>query len=248
MAAINSAMIVDTKISAKNIINFWLTNQNSCNIKECLRNDYAPLFVYHFVAIIYYIASMYKFKGLDAPRTIVFSGNGSQYIDNYITDDPSVIQEIIKTIFDKVYGSSCPAIYVTLPTERKESTCYGGLYKGSTVSDIPEVTYHGNDKEYATAKELVEDPSLLSTLLNKYSEMNSIYVGVLSMLKNRGIIDKAMDVRPFTDIVDENYENNFTKHFRSEVKEKYRSEDDVCNDSVFFIPIIDKIFDLTRVI
>ena len=46
----------------------------------------------------------------------------------------------------------------------------------------------------------------------------------------------------------ENYENNFTKHFRSEVKEKYRSEDDVCNDSVFFIPIIDKIFDLTRVI
>ena len=248
LSAINSAMIVDSKISAKNIINFWLTNQDKCNINECLRNDYAPLFVYHFVAIIYYIASMYKYKGLDAPRTIVFSGNGSLYIDNYITDDISVIQGIIKTIFDKVYGISCPSIYVTLPSDRKESTCYGGLYKAPTILNIPEITYHGNDKEYATAKELINDNTLLSKLLTKYKEMNDIYANVLSFLKNSGIIDRAQDMTPFTGIINDNYENNFTAHFRSEVKEKYRSDDDVCNDSVFFIPIIDKIFDLTRVI
>lgn len=248
LAGINSAMIVDSKVSAKNIINFWLTNQKFCSIKENLRNDYAPLFVYHFTALIYYMASMYKFRGLDAPRTIVFSGNGSLYIDNFITEDREIIQEIIKRIFDEVYGIECPSIYVTLPDERKESTCYGGLYKESDSVKIPEVTYHGNDKEYDTAKQLVNDAQLMPSLMKKYEEMNSIYVSILSLLKNRGIIDKAMDVTPFTSIVNENYENNFTTHFRSEVTDKYKAEDDVCNDSVFFIPVIDKLFDLTKVI
>lgn len=248
VAAINSAMIVDSKVSAKNIINFWLTNQKKCNINECLRNDYAPLFVYHFTALIYYMASMYKYKGLDSPRTIVFSGNGSQYIDNYITDDKAIIQETVKLIFDKVYGEPCPTIYVTLPTDRKESTCYGGLYKDPTIDAVPEAIYHGNDKDYLYAKELINDKDLQPSLMIKYKEMNDIYLKILSLLKNKGIIDRALDVTPFTSIINDNFENNFSKHFRSEVKEKYVADDDVCNDSVFFIPVIDKLFDLTRVI
>lgn len=248
VSAINSAMHVDASVSAKNIINFWLKNGDKCDINERLRKDYAPLFVYHLTAIIYYMASMYKYKGLDAPRTIVFSGNGSMYIDNYITRDTSIICGIIQMIFDNVYGYVCQPIYVTLPNERKESTCYGGLYKESSIADVPEVTYHGIEKEYQTAKQLIEDRGLQSTLLAKYKEMNSIYTSVLGMLKNKGIIDRAADLTPFTQIINDNYENNFTTHFRSEIAEKYRSEGDVCNDSVFFIPIIDKIFDLTKVI
>lgn len=246
--SINYAMIVDNKVSAKNIINFWLTNSGQCNIVEALRNDYAPLFTYHFTALIYYMASMYKFKGLDAPRTIVFSGNGSLYIDNFITDDVSIIQDAIKLIFDKVYGKDCPPIYVTLPDERKESTCYGGLYKDITIENVPEIIYHGNDREYDNAKELIEDKTLMSTLLNKYTEMNSIYQRVLALLKKNGVIDKNNSMSPFVNGINDNFENNFTTHFRSEVIEKYQAPDDVCNDSVFFIPIIDKIFDLTRVI
>ena len=248
LASINSSMIVDSKVSAKNIINFWLTNQKQCDINEKLRNDYAPLFVYHFTALIYYIASLYKFKGLNAPRTIVFSGNGSQYIDNYITDDKEITQSIIKLIFDKVYDVECPPIYVTLPNDRKESTCYGGLYKDPTIGNVPEFVYHGNDKEYETAKQLIEDNTLMPKLLEKYKEMNSIYLSILTFLKKKGIIDRSHNIQPFTDIINDNFENNFSTHFRSEVEEKYQAADDVCNDSVFFIPIIDKIFELTRVI
>lgn len=248
LASINSSMIVDSKVSAKNIINFWLTNQKHCDINEKLRKDYAPLFVYHFTALIYYIASLYKFKGLNTPRTIVFSGNGSQYIDNYITDDKEITQSIIKLIFDKVYGVECPPIYVTLPNDRKESTCYGGLYKDPTIGNVPEFVYHGNDKEYGTAKQLIEDNTLMPKLLEKYKEMNNIYLSILTFLKKNGIIDRSHNIQPFTDIINDNFENNLSTHFRSEVEEKYQAADDVCNDSVFFIPIIDKIFELTRVI
>lgn len=246
VAAINSAMIVDSKVSAKNIINFWLTNQDLCNINNKLRSDYTPLFVYHFTALIYYVASMYKFKGLDSPRSIVFSGNGSHYIDNYISDDTEIIESIIKLIFDRVYGEDCQQIYVTLPNERKESTCYGGLYKDADAKNVPEFVYHGNDKEYKTAKQLIDDKSLMPELLKKYEEMNDIYLNILTLLKTRGVIDKASNFTSFTNTINDNFDNYFTNHFRTEVVEKYRAEDDICNDSVFFIPIIEKLFELTK--
>ena len=248
LSKINSSMIVNANVSAKNIINFWLTNQNKCSIKENLRNDYAPLFVYHFTALIYYMASMYHYNGYEAPRTIVFSGNGSHYIDNFITNDTSVLQEMIKYIFDKVYGTACPDIYVTLPNERKESTCYGGLYRDPATPAVPEVVYHGVDKDYPTAWELRDDKQLKPNLLKKYKEMNAIYANILSLLKNRGVIDRSLNVLPFTEAVDCNYENNLTNHFRSEVTERYLAADDVCNDAVFFIPVVDKLFELTKVI
>ena len=85
-------------------------------------------------------------------------------------------------------------------------------------------------------------------LMKKYREMNNIYLSILTLLKKQGIIDKNSNIIPFTEIINEDFENNFTNHFRTEVVEKYKSDGDVCNDSVFFIPIIDKVFELTRVI
>ena len=243
---INSAMIVNPLISAKNIINFWLSNEKYCSIIDNLRNDYAPLFVYHFTALIYYMASMYKSKGLDIPRSVVFSGNGSKYIDNFISDEVDILQEIIKMIFTKIYGE-CPDIYVTLPKVRKESTCYGGLYKDTSFPNVPEVVYHGVDRNFDNVKELTSDENLKSDLMKKYEEMNQLFVDILSFLKKRGIIDRSEDVTMFTKDINENYDNNYTTHFLSEVIEKYKQDDDVCADSVFFIPIVDKIIELTKV-
>ena len=243
---INSAMISNSLISAKNIINFWLSNEKHCSIIDDLRNDYAPLFVYHFTALIYYMASMYKYKGLDVPRSVVFSGNGSKYIDNFISDEVDILQKIIKMIFTKVYGE-CPEIYVTLPDVRKESTCYGGLYKDTSSPNVPEVVYHGVDRNFDNVKELKSDGNLKSDLMKKYEEMNKLYVDILGLLKREGIIDRAEDITMFTDDINKNYDNNYTTHFLSEVIEKYKQDDDVCADSVFFIPIIDKIIELTKV-
>ena len=243
---INSAMIVRPDVSAKNIINFWLSNQKYCKINDNLRDDFAPLFVYHFTALVYYIASLYKFKGIEPPRSIVFSGNGSLYIDNYITKDTSVLKEMITFVFNKVYGKQCKEINVTLPNERKESTCYGGLYKDNDAK-IPEVVYHGNDKTYKNAKELINDSGLWNSIKDKYLQMNKIYVELIGLLRNRDILDRSFNTKLFTDIIDDNYEDNFSAHFRTEITEKYTADDDVCNDSIFFIPVIDKLFELTKV-
>jgi hypothetical protein len=75
------------------------------------------------------MASLYKDNNLSAPKTIVFSGNGSKYIDNFITDDRDILKKLIDLVFSKVFGG-VHNVNVVLPSVRKEATCYGGLYRG----------------------------------------------------------------------------------------------------------------------
>ena len=73
------------------------------------------------------------------------------------------------------------------------------------------------------------------------------YMTDLEMLKQGGAIDRSLDVRPFKAEVTKDYEENLKTHYRSDIEQSYDPED-VCNDSVFFIPVIDKIFELTKIV
>ena len=96
---LESEMKTNRQCSTTDIINFWLGNSQYNDIIDRLHDDYLPLFAYHFTAIIYYVATLYKYKGYKAPRTVVFSGNGSRYIDNFITDDKTLLEKVVTTIF-----------------------------------------------------------------------------------------------------------------------------------------------------
>jgi hypothetical protein len=92
------------EMKTKDIINFWLTNEKYCEITRLLSNDFKPVFIYHLTSILFYMASMYKENNLAAPRTIVFSGNGSKYIDNFISTELSALKNIIDLVFKHVFG------------------------------------------------------------------------------------------------------------------------------------------------
>lgn len=245
LSKLESEMETNKGCSTSDIINFWLSNSKDNGIIDKLHDDYLPLFAYHFTAIIYFIAKLYQYKEYAAPRTIVFSGNGSRYIDDFVTDDIALLEKVVTEIFKFVYGEIAP-IHVVLPDTRKESTCYGGLYRPSSEEEATEVVYHGVSKNYENVAQMNQDVSLQPCLLKDYAEMNQLYCSVLDMLKQGGAIDRSLDVKPFKEEVKNDYEENLKTHYRSEVEQNYDPED-VCNDSVFFIPVIDKIFELTRV-
>ena len=92
------------------------------------------------------------------------------------------------------------------------------------------------------------DPSLQSGLLENYKEMNDLYCSVLDILKRHGVVDNSVDLNLFKNNVKLEYDENLSTHYRSDVKEKYTNDDDVCYDAVFFIPVIDKIFELTTIV
>ena len=245
MRDLESDMKNNKTCSTTDIINFWLSNSKSNGIIDKLHDDYSPLFVYHFTAIIYFIAKLYKYKGYAAPRSIVFSGNGSRYIDDFITDDTDLLEEIVTSIFQALYGD-ISQIHVVLPKTRKESTCYGGLYRSPSNPEAPEIVYHGVDKEYENVGQMNEDSLLQSSLLEDYKEMNKLYCSILDILKRHGVMDKSLDINAFKSEVNDNYEENLKTHYRSDIEQNY-DEEDVCNDSVFFIPVIDKVFELTKI-
>ena len=241
---LESEMKTNKKCSTIDIINFWLSNQKNNDIIDRLHDDYLPLFVYHFTAIIYYVAKLYKYKEFDAPRSIVFSGNGSRYIDNFITEDNALIEEVITTIFKTVYGE-VNQIHVVMPNIRKESTCYGGLYRPENAEEVPVTIYHGTNREYENVGQMNKDKSLNQELMADYKEMNQLYSSILDLLKRKGAIDNSVNLDIFKRASKTGYEENFSTHYRSVVREKY-SDEDIYNDSIFFIPVIDKIFELTK--
>lgn len=135
-----------------------------------------------------------------------------------------------------------------MPKTRKESTCYGGLYRSKSAVEAPNLIYHGVDKEYENVGQMNNDPSLQSGLLENYKEMNDLYCSVLDILKRHGVVDNSVDLNLFKNNVKLGYNENLSTHYRSDVKEKYTNDDDVCYDAVFFIPVIDKIFELTTIV
>ncbi len=234
-------------VKTKDIINFWLSNEQYCGITKSLRTDFKPVFVYHLTSILFYMSNMYKDNGLAAPRTVVFSGNGSKYIDSFISTEPEVLKKIIDTVFTKVFGGKHD-INLKLPEERKESTCYGGLYREPNAPKVKDVVYQGDmTREYLKVSDITDNfDSLKVTLLSKYKELNALYKAIIDLLKREKIIDGAANTKKYLDSAAADMGTPLTTYYKTQVKEKY-GEEVVYNDSVFFIPIINRVFEMTKI-
>ena len=234
-------------LKTKDIINFWLSNQEYCNITKYLRDDFKPVFIYHLTSILYYMASMYKDNQLQAPRTVVFSGNGSKYIDSFISNDTGILKKIIDIVFERVFGEKSD-VNLKLPEERKESTCYGGLYRDPNEENAKNIVYQGEtSRKYQKVSDITDNfDSLKIVLMGKYKELNDLYKVVLDKLKQERIIDGTADTTKYTKEAKKDMGTPLTTYYKSQVKEKY-GEEVFYNDSVFFLPVINRIFELTKI-
>lgn len=247
---LNDNLKLNTQVKTNDIINFWLSNATHCEIAKLLRNDFKPVFIYHFTSILFYMANMYKDNGLDAPNTVVFSGNGSKYIDSFISTDSSIIKKMIDLILDEVFAGEKHDINLQLPLERKESTCYGGLFREADAASVPEINYQGdNSFKYETVREMNDNSQQLKkALLLKYQKMAHVYAEVLNLLKKENIIDAKDNAYKYVEAASASMEESLNTYYKTQVTEPYKQQDDVpYNDSVFFLPVIDRIFNLTKI-
>ncbi len=234
-------------MKTKDIINFWLTNEKHCDITRYLSNDFKPVFIYHLTSILFYMASMYKENDLAAPRTIVFSGNGSKYIDSFISSELSALKNIIDMVFKHVFGGE-HNVNIKLPEERKESTCYGGLYRDPNAPAVRDVVYQGDkSRDYVKVGDINANfADLKSALMSKYKDLAALYKDVLNMLKQQSIIDGMANTSKYVAAAEEDMGTPLSTYYKTQVKEKYPDEV-IYNDSVFFLPVINKIFNMTKI-
>jgi len=244
---LHESMNMNKLVKTKDIINFWLSNASHCDITEKLRDEFKPVFIYHLTSILFYMSTMYKEHGLLAPRTVVFSGNGSKYIDSFISSDRSALKKIIDFVFGEVFGGE-HNVNLELPQERKESTCYGGLYRDPSAPSVPEVVYHGdNSRKYENVGEIVANyPSLKKELMKKYDSFIKLYSDVLTLLKKEQIIDSAAKTTLYVEEASKDMGTPLDTYFKTQVQDKFQNEV-ILNDSVFFLPVINRIFEMTKI-
>ena len=242
------SMLKSNDTSTKDIINLWISNDSETDIDRKLRTDHISTFVYHYTALVYYMASMFKVNNLPSPRTIIFSGNGSKYIDNYITDSIPCLKKITEIIFSKVYGKEISDIELVLPPERKESTCYGGLYHKNDATEPKPVVYlgDGENKEYKDIDAIkTAYSSGMSEKLNKeIMNMNQIYKRVLDSLTQMSVIE-PVDSTQMQEVVDGVVEDALASKFQTEVIDNYKPQEPF-NDTLFFLPVVEAVLQLTR--
>lgn len=92
--------------------------------------DFKIVFIVFYTSIIYHIAHITKALGLEVPRHISFSGNGSKVI-RVITTDSKILAKYTKLVFEKVlskpYGKELELLGLEMDSNPKDSTCKGGL-------------------------------------------------------------------------------------------------------------------------
>lgn len=245
---LNIQMRTNRKVSTKDIINFWLSNDDKCEITKRLREAYKPLFLYHFASIVYFMATMYKAKNLACPRSVLFCGNGSRYIDGLLSANTATITSIVTRIFQEVYGNDIKKVQVVLPDVRKESTCYGGLYRKKDVEVPAEFNFQGvSAREYENVEALVNDfPTLRADLLKSLNSFNNLYKDLLRILITNSELENFTQMDEIMKVVSSDIEDSLNKNFKTQVKEPLH-ESEVYHDSVFFLPIIDNILKLTQI-
>lgn len=117
--------------------------QNKIDFNKILQNDtkFKVVFILFYTAIIYHIAQIVKAKGLNVPRHIAFSGNGSKII-SVISSETKILSKYTKIIFEKVLGTRYNSELGILGLEQgsnpKEATCRGGLIAAGTYDEEPE--------------------------------------------------------------------------------------------------------------
>ena len=243
------AMLKSNHTSTRDIINLWISNDKETEISKKLRADHISTFVYHYTALVYYMAAMFKANELPYPHTIIFSGNGSKYIDNYITDSKTYLKQITELIVSKVYGTDISDIELVLPSERKESTCYGGLYHRAEAKEPKPVVYlgDGNNAEYKDVEAIntAYSSGMKNNLANEIAAMNRIYKEVLDALIQQSVIEQV-DSAKMKEVVDSVVKDALVSKFQTEILDKYMLQEPF-NDTLFFLPVVEAVLQLTGV-
>ena len=68
---------------------------------------------------------------------------------------------------------------------------------------------------------------------------------VLNLLKKERVIDSSTNTNIYCKVAEKDMGKPLDTYFKTQVKEKYPNEV-IFNDSVFFLPIIDRIFEMTN--
>jgi hypothetical protein len=207
-------------------------------------NSQTIVFIFFYTAIIYHVAHIIKTKGMDMPRHITFSGNGSKII-SILPLDRVTLTEFTKFIFVKIYGHeyNSNGLKIIYGSNPKEATCKGGLMSQNPepYANIYErkIVLKSSDNRTLIADEIYRDINndayIDKVVAETKSFINFVLDDVVKFFADKGLningdsYDIARDVC-FRDL--DQYVKNGLKRKLKETKETDKIE-----ETLFFYPL-----------
>ena len=219
------------------------------------------VFLYFYSALIYYVARMMHHRGLDMPRSVMFSGTGSKVLD--IVGSQRDIDLLTAYIFENVYGSKYGSDGFSVVMERREPkqiTCRGALMQvrdrqgcenveqlNRLIDDIDmpmKYVYSAIAKEHITYADM-DSAEVRGAVLSEVTAFNDFFLQLCSDLRvtDRFLVD-SKSLQLFREMVGKDLEHHLVNgwNFMNRNADD-KNDDDVVEDAVFFYPIIGSIRD-----
>lgn len=222
------------------------------NFMEMLANDNRGKYVIvmFYVALIYHIAKLMKAKGIDMPRHITFSGNGSKILNILSTNDVTLVN-FTRKIFEKIYNVAYndDGLDIIRPENSKESTCKGGFslkefvsQDYSLIKEMKTVLLGTNSESFADAQVKYDD--IKDTDLNSVVEEVKKYIEFTFNLDNEFSFYDNFDIdRSIMQKVKDICKKDIKTYLETGLSKKQNEiskdgADDNLEETLFFYPLV----------
>lgn len=232
------------------IINFWIANDSLTDVISKLnKGNFRLTYLLHLSALIYHNLKIIKFKNRIPPTCVIFSGNGSRYID--LIHDASCIEKIWGYFARKIFGENISNPQVILPLEnRKEATCYGGLLKPPANSSFDVENYLGFEapgEKYERYRDIeINANTVFKKTLGAFNEFVAWFFEMndTNELNFRNEFGIEIKLNPLKKFILEKAEENLNMGYykRLELVDK----DDLISDSIFYYPLVGLIYRINK--
>lgn len=219
------------------------------------------IFLYFYVTLIYYVATMMKGRRLSKPRSVMFSGTGSKILD--IVGSQRDLDLISQAVFERVYGEKYDTDGFSVVMEKnepKQITCRGALMqvRDNTGCDNVAVlnrlmddfdnplkcNYSMIDKEHLTYDDM-DNAEVRSAIVTRVKAFNHFFITLCEDIRvvDRFLVDNKA-LQKFKELVDKDLEHHLINgwNFINKNQEDKNGSDPI-EDTVFFYPIIGSIRD-----
>lgn len=219
------------------------------------------IFIYFYSTLIYYVARMMKHRGLDKPRSVMFSGTGSKVLD--IVGSKRELDLLSEAIFERVYGEEYDSDGFSVVMERnepKQITCRGALMQVRDSSGCASVeqlnqlmdsfdsnlkyNYSGINKEHLTYADM-DNAEIRASIVEAVKEFNDFFCRLCDDIHvvDRFLVDHQ-SLMKFKELVNKDLDHHLLNGWNFVNKnESEHNANDAIEDTVFFYPIIGSIRD-----
>ncbi len=215
------------------------------DLNHILQEDdkFKIVFIIFYTAIVYHIAQIIKAQGLDLPRHISFSGNGSKIL-RAITPNAKHLALYTKKVFEQIldheYDKELDIIGLDDNSNSKESTCKGGIIAKGDSDDRSKIIVMRSDNT-GLARETYAEIKADKEYLNRAEEsVKQFFDFVLNVMPKRfdfdgyfGVDSSSIKIAKEVSQKDiDTFMNKGIEHMLEETE-----EDRPVKETFFFYPI-----------